>query len=672
MVVSALRLSQRRWYWAVVVLLVGLQAGLALRMVHRESLTWDEDDHMFAGYEMWKRADYGLNPEHPPLVKLLATVPALGRSMWMPPQQGRFFKTEAYLGGRDWLARNDGPGQHLVFRMRSAAELLALGLVVVVFFAAREWFGDVAGLVALVLIVFDPTVLANSALVTTDIAVSLFFVGTVYAFYRYVKRPGAGRLVIAAVVLGLLLASKHSGVLVGPMLLLLAGWEVIAARREERGAVAGRMVLALAAMTVVSVLVLWSFYGFRYAARPAGLQMSTSLTEYASPLKPLYRGLVLLIARLHLLPESYLMGLVDVKRMAEGYPMFLLGRVHAHGVWYYFPLVLLIKTTLGLIALLLLAGVAAAMRRLPARRELVYAVVPPLVYLLFAMGSGMNIGSRHLLPVYTFAFIVAAAGAAALMPVSRGWRVACVVLVGLHVLSSMHVYPVEMAYANEAWGGPENAHNLLSDASVDWAQQLLQVKAWQDRHPGEECWFAYFAFPEVLPSNYGIHCHALPTFDSGGTDAAELVPAHFHGTLLVSAGDLSGCEWPTGMVNPYRSLQARKPDETIDYAVFVYRGDFDLPDAAALARVQHAAVLLTAGRKAEALQLAREAVAIAPGNVYAQTTLGDAASAIGENVQARAAYASAVQGVKSFAAEAQPSYLPDLQAKLAKVGGAGV
>jgi hypothetical protein len=62
---------------AMVAALLAIQAALVIALVHRESLTFDEDNHMFAGYMMWKTADYGLNPEHPPLVKLLATVPVL-------------------------------------------------------------------------------------------------------------------------------------------------------------------------------------------------------------------------------------------------------------------------------------------------------------------------------------------------------------------------------------------------------------------------------------------------------------------------------------------------------------------------------------------------------------------------------------------------------------------
>jgi len=148
---------------------------------------------------MWHTGDYGLNPEHPPLVKLLATLPILGENLWLPPLTNREFKVEAYLNGRDWLARNDGDSQRLVFRMRLAAGLLAIGLSLVVFFAAREWFGDVAGLAALALVSFDPNIVGHSALVTTDIGVSLFFLASIYAFYRYVKRPTLLRLLLAEV-----------------------------------------------------------------------------------------------------------------------------------------------------------------------------------------------------------------------------------------------------------------------------------------------------------------------------------------------------------------------------------------------------------------------------------------------------------------------------------------
>ncbi|HEX4576223.1 MAG TPA: glycosyltransferase family 39 protein [Edaphobacter sp.] len=657
----------KRWAWTAVFVLLLVQAAQVAFVVHRESLTFDEDNHIFAGYMMLHTGDYGLNPEHPPLVKLLATLPLLGRDLWVPPLQGRDFKTESYLDGRDFLARNDGPAQRLVFRMRLCAGLLALALSLVVFLAAQEWFGTGAGLIALLLIVFDPNLLANSALVTTDIGVSLFFLLAVYAFYRYVKNPTATRLLLAGIGAGLLLATKHSGILLAPMLLLLIGWEILCAPKDTRAKLDLRLTGAFAVIVVIGVLVLWSFYGFRYAARPDGLRLSTSLYDYAAPLSHFNRSGILAIARLHLLPESYLMGLVDVKRMAEFYPTFILGKIYPHGQWWYFPFVILVKTTLGMLALVTLAAFAILTGRLRKRRELAFVLIPWFVYLAVAILAGMNIGSRHILPLYALAAILAGAGLVALSSQDKRWAWVGAALLFAHIASSIAASPNFIPYANEAWGGQRNVHHLLSDANVDWGQQLLQVKQWQDAHPTEECWFAYFARPEVDPATYGIRCHALPTIDTFWLGGADITPPDIHGTILLSAGDQSGCEWPSATMNPYRNFQPLQPAELIDYGVLVYRGDFSVKQAAALSRAQHANQLLAAGKLDQALPLAREAVDLDPEEIISQTTLGDVAAALGQKDEARQAWQSAIASARRLEPEAQPSYIPDLETKLHKL-----
>jgi 4-amino-4-deoxy-L-arabinose transferase-like glycosyltransferase len=647
--------------------LLAVQAVQMAFVVHRESLTFDEGDHIFAGYMMLHTGDYGLNPEHPPLVKMLAALPLLGRDLWVPPLQGRDFKTEAYLDGRDFLARNDGGSQHLVFRMRLTAGLLSLGLSLLVFLAGREWFGSAAGLIAMALVSFDPNILAHSALVTTDMGVTLFFLAAIYAFYRYVKQPSMVRLLLAGVAAGLLLATKHSGILIGPMLVLLIGWEVFVAPRGSRVKLALRLSRALAVIVVVGVLVLWCFYGFRYAARPAGLQLSTSLADYAAPLGPFKSTVILLFARFHILPESYLMGLVDVKRVAEFYPTFIFGKVYAHGVWWYFPAAILIKTTLGMLALVAMAAWAMLIGRLRKGRELAFILIPWAVYLVVAMVSGMNIGARHILPLYALAAILGAGGIVALAAESRRWVWVGAALVLAHLASALTVFPNYMAYANQAWGGPKNVHTLLSDANVDWAQQLIQVKQWQDNHPGEECWFAYFARPEIDPAVYGIRCHGLPTIDTMWLGGSDIVPANLNGTVIISAGDLSGCEWPSALMNPYGNFQRLQPAESIDYGVFVYRGSFDMRQAAALSRAQHANALIEAHKLEEALVLAKEAVAIDPEEIISETALGDVEAVLGQKEEARRAWQAAIDSAKRLEPDAQVSYVPDLEAKLKKL-----
>src|SRR5215467_11928647 len=62
------------------VLICALELSLSVR---RLSQTWDEADHLLAGYRSWRCGDFGFDPAHPPLAKLAAAAPLL----WMPLRQ---------------------------------------------------------------------------------------------------------------------------------------------------------------------------------------------------------------------------------------------------------------------------------------------------------------------------------------------------------------------------------------------------------------------------------------------------------------------------------------------------------------------------------------------------------------------------------------------------------
>src|SRR5439155_17921237 len=107
----------------VIILLLMLE-GQLLYSVRQESLTWDEGDHIFAGYMSLKHHDFGLNPEHPRLVKMIAAIPLQGMHLRDPQLQNRYFKTEAYLSGRDLIFQNDF--ETIIFRARMSASIFAL------------------------------------------------------------------------------------------------------------------------------------------------------------------------------------------------------------------------------------------------------------------------------------------------------------------------------------------------------------------------------------------------------------------------------------------------------------------------------------------------------------------------------------------------------------------
>src|ERR1700751_1370415 len=182
----------------LLLLLFGWQLASTVR---QESLTWDEGDHIFAGYMSVKHHDFGLNPEHPPLVKMVASVPLQSMNLREPQLQNRYFKTEAYLGGRDLIFQNDF--ESIIFRARMAASIFALATALLAFFTAREMFGTGAGFITLLLIVFEPNFLAHGALVTTDEGAACGLLASIYAFYRYVKSPSWLRAAVLGIAAGI-------------------------------------------------------------------------------------------------------------------------------------------------------------------------------------------------------------------------------------------------------------------------------------------------------------------------------------------------------------------------------------------------------------------------------------------------------------------------------------
>jgi hypothetical protein len=680
---------RNRWVLIVVPALILIFWLQMLHAIRGESLTWDEGDHIFAGYESWKTHDFGFNPEHPPMVKMIATLPLLALDLRVPPNQHRFFKTESYLDGRELLFRN-GPangGQYaagtLIFRARLFASIFSLVAALLVFLGTTEMFSLTAGLIALTLFCFEPNLLAHGAYVTTDMGAACTFFATIYAFWRWVKVPSTGRLLTAGLVGGIALAAKHSTILLAPMLLLIAAGALFIQRRQARSNAAAdstpvvprisiaHMAGAVVVITLLAVTVLWAFYFFRYSARPAGLTLSPSLAQYAQPLAPYEARGVLLAARLHLLPESWLYGLVDVRRVANGYPSFLLGRVYPHGTWFYFPVLILIKSTLALLALLTLTIVAIARRWLRFSFELYCVLVPPILYMLVSMGSHLNIGARHILPVYLFCCVIAGVGAASLISSPRTqkarerWTIAVIALLVFHIASTLHASPNYLTYSNEAWGGPSKTYLYLSDSNADWAQQLIAVSSFLREHHITNCYFAYFATPIILPSDYGIGCKLLPTFDSYGNNTYIDTPSVISGTVLISAGDLNGFEFGSRVLNPYESFRSLQPNDLIQNGVLVYNGTYSIPLASALPYIDRSTDALKAHNIPEAVSQARQAQQIAPGDVQPQIALGDALAAAGHADEARAAYLSAVPKIDSMEPASRTMWHDILTAKLA-------
>ena len=647
---------------ALCVLLVVLALQLFFS-VRRESQTWDEANHIYTGYRTWIHADYGLNPEHPPLIKLLTTVPLLPSQPKSPALEERFFKEDAFLRGKEFLYQNDP--DKILSRTRTVAAMLTFLCALVVFFGTKEMFGTGAAFIALALLTFDPNLLAHGALITTDVGLACFMFLSVYMFYRFVKSPSALRLIATGLAVGLVLAAKHTGLLVLPILFLLAVCEIVLnVNTTNRARHALRLLGSLALIGLIGWVFLWSTYRFRYDARPSGLQLNPPLAEYIQGLKPSEAWPISTAARFRLLPESYIYGLADVRLTANYYTSYVLGKVYAHGVWFYFPVAFLIKSTVGVLALLLLTLGVIVTRRFNRWREILFLIVPVLFYLLVALTVGMNIGVRHILVVYVFLYVLIGGAAWILITKSRNWAYVVGACLLVHVVSSAFAFPNYIAYANELWGGPSQTHKYLTDSNSDWGQQLKSVKQYLDQRGVKDCWFLYFAAGVAEPTYYGIPCKPLPTISTLWLNEPIEVPTSIEGTVLISASNLSGVEFGPGSLDPYGQFKQLKPTAVIDRGVFVFDGKFELPLAAAISKVQKARNLAAAKQLDQALQEAQAAVALAPNAIQTQLALGDILREMGQAEQARAHYEKALELAKTIEPEFQIRSIPDIEQRL--------
>src|SRR5258706_2113878 len=142
---------------------------------------------------------------------------------------------------------------------------------------------------------------------------------------------------------------------------------------------------------------------------------------------------------------------------------------------------MMVKSSFAFLILLVISIWVIASGRLPKWRELAFLVIPALIYLGTSMLGGMNIGIRHILPVYIFLAILIAGATSVLVKSRRYWLYAVVLLLLFQAISVTRTFPSYIGYANEAFGGPKNVWRDLSDSSVDCSRQLHAVKRYTDQ-----------------------------------------------------------------------------------------------------------------------------------------------------------------------------------------------
>jgi Dolichyl-phosphate-mannose-protein mannosyltransferase len=428
--------------------------------------TWDEPAHVAAGMQWLDRGSYTYEPLHPPLARVFAALGPRLAGIRSASQETVWLEGNAilYAGGR--YDRN------LALARLGMLPFFILGSLVVFAWGRRIGGGGTA-IGSVLLFTTLPPILANGGIATTDLAVTSTIALAAYCMILWVEDPTPGRSAALGLALACALLSKFSALLFLPAAaaaIAICRWgdretEVRAQPRASRRA---RLRLTYA----VALLTVWA--GYRGAIGP--LTAPRAVQPGAETVVP---GVVERLASAPVFPAPALfegIGQLAAKNRA-GHKSYLLGEVRDTGWWYFFPVALAVKTPIPFL-LLCGVGIVAALRE-PAGRERRRRLEPAAIaaaILLVCLPSRINIGLRHVLPIYPFLAITAGLGLARLFRAGRtapAGAVLAILLLGWQLVASVRAHPDYIPYFNELAG--DHPERILIDSDLDNGQDLERL-----------------------------------------------------------------------------------------------------------------------------------------------------------------------------------------------------
>ncbi len=496
---------------------------VALSSITNDSLTMDELAHLPAGYSYLTQKDMRLNPEHPPIIKDLSAVPLLFLENIKFPSEIKDWKSDVngqWGFGNYFLFKTGNPAEQMIFLARIPMILILILAGFYIFRWAKQLWGNNAGLLALFLFSISPTFLAHGRLVTTDVGAAFGTIFASYYFIKFLEKSDIKSAIKAGLALGIAELLKFSLILLLPFFGLIAmGWLILKAKNFKNflenfakyigfGAIIGATALCL-------IYFVYLYHVWNYPAERQKADTEFTLASFSN--RNLTSIVIWMADKPILRPFSqYLLGLFMIfQRASGGNTGYFMGEVSASGWKTYFPIVYFIKETLTfhiltLISLLYLAYKWVKSLRFKASFQTrfsrlwnwKYKYFVELSMFLFiaiywytSLTSKLNIGVRHLLPVFPFTIMLVSSIITKWLKENKFQKakyaiIACLLVFGAY--STYSVYPSFLSYFNEAVGGPKQGYKYVTDSNLDWGQDLKRLKIWLDQNNIQSIYLDYF------------------------------------------------------------------------------------------------------------------------------------------------------------------------------------
>ena len=571
-------------------LVLSLQLGLWIWSSSTHSPTIDEAAHLPAGISHWELGRFELYSVNPPLADMLAALPTRytrPNMDWSSYQVHSHLRSEIAVG-RDFLRANSCTAlRHFVIGRLILCGFALLGMAVcwkytkVAVPDGKPWFPAT-------LFVLSPTFLAFAPVITPDVAAAALGCLAVHRFRLFLLDVSSTNTAWLGITTGLALATKFTWCLVFPLtaVVVLPVWRWVG--NECRTVL--RDVLHLCIASAIAIWVVNLTYGFDQTLTPLGEIEFVSSTfggeELGESTGNRFRETA--IGRVPVpLPKLYLQGIDVQKRDFErGYRSYLMGEWRHGGWWYYYLVAMAVKIPHATQILFLVATISL-LRRTTTReqwREYLLLLTPPtLIIALVSSQTGFNHHMRYILPAFPFLYIFTAR----VWSLGKLWRRLTVVLLIWQAASVLWHSPHWMSYFNEGSGGPKNGHYWLVDSNIDWGQDLLGLREWQEDHPDIALRAALFT--SIDPADLGLRFELPPPYL---VDQPDVTDRHGQrgpqpGWYAISVCQLRGHHFwvPGGTGSGMRSeghftyFQMLEPLETIGHSIYIYNVTQEQADA---------------------------------------------------------------------------------------------
>ncbi|MFA6908533.1 MAG: glycosyltransferase family 39 protein [Patescibacteria group bacterium] len=566
-----------------VMLILGSMLGLEIYSSLQESQTIDEAVHLAAGFSYWKTGDFRINPEHPPLGKLLTAFPLLFTDARIPTEHPSWNEVNQWKFGEIFLYENTLSPDTLLLLGRLPVMLLSIGLGILIFMASRSIFGTAGGFLSLGLYAFDPNIIAHSRYITTDLSFSVAAFFVLLRFVSLIKTPSRKNAIWFSIALLIACLTKFS-FLAFAVALVIAALVLKIRDRRHPALQLKKIGKALLIGIPISLLLVWALYGFdirRPADDPRIAQLyvqrenaiANNLFNKDSALERFViydlgdrsKGIGKKADELarHAYPMyTFFRGAINViGHSMSGQTSFLMGDVRDRGWWWYFPAAFGFKTPIptliafGMTTILLVSWI---IQRRPIDRRWIIFGLPPLLFFLLSFTSHLNLGWRHIMPIYPPLFVLA--GSITTLRIRRARLTSYFIVtlfVGISAFTAFHIFPNYLGYFNEFAGDRGTNYKILRDSNLDWGQDLPKLRTYVNENNIAPLYVAYYGAARV--ESYIPGSLPLPTTDEIQTAGIPSGYIAISGERLYSLDD------------SYTWLQTKTPIDRLGSTLFIYR-----------------------------------------------------------------------------------------------------